>query len=561
MRNTVFLILIAFFPIILSAQIAPDKYFIGFRDKNNSPYSLDRPQEFLSQRAVERRQRLMISLEENDLPVISDYVETIANLGVTVINQSKWLNGITIFTTNMALLDTILSLPFVLNVVRDKNKFKEKETGEERKNKFDCENSSASLIREIMCQPWSSFTQGDNYGRSYRQIQMVNGVQLHQMGYRGEGMVIAILDAGFFQVNTLPSFDSLWHHDQILGTRDFVNPGNDVFQEHPHGMEVLSVMGGNLPGQLLGTAPKAGYWLLRSEDSYSENLIEEYNWVTAAEYADSVGADVINSSLGYSTFDDPSKNHRCSDMDGNTTVVTRGANIAGSKGMIVVNSAGNSGGTTWRCISAPADGNSVMGIAAVDSLGHYAYFSSTGKVDSRVKPNIAAMGKHTVVAATGGGIMQANGTSFSAPVIAGMVACLWQSSAFTNNYQIIRSIEVSSSQFTSPDSLLGYGIPDFVKALNSIYNNQLSKSKTLIIYPNPFTEGFTLEFFSEQDQIIDIILMDQLGREWRQLIGFHSRAGLNRIPFNGLGKVNPGYYFIKISGEKISFVSKLVKVL
>lgn len=559
MRKIAILILSSLFSAILYAQIAPDKYFIGFTDKNNSPYSIDRPLEFLSQRAVDKRQRLMIMLEETDLPVNETYVETIANLGVTVLNRSKWMNGITIYTTNHAILDSIAGLPFVLNVVRNHDLLSPEISGSRRENKFESEEKSMTAVGDPFKAISSFAGSGYNYGQSYTQIHMVNGDLLHQMGFRGEGMEIAILDAGFFQVNTLPAFDSLWENNQILGTRDFVIPGNDVFQEHPHGMEVLSVMGGNLPGQLVGTAPKAGFWLLRSEDNNSETLIEEYNWVSAAEFADSVGADVINSSLGYTTFNDPSQDHTCADMDGNTTVVTRGANTAGSKGMIVVNSAGNSGGSSWKCVGAPADGNSVLGIAAVDSLGLYASFSSTGEVNTRVKPNIAAMGEQTVVSSTSGSIMRANGTSFSSPVIAGMVTCLWQASPTTNNYTIMRSLEVSSSLFTSPDSLLGYGIPDFNKALNIMSNNNINSTVSLNVFPNPFTDGFTLSLTSEKSQQLNLLLVDQLGRTLFSLSGYQCRAGGNQIKVSNVASIKPGYYFLKLQNENSCYLIKIAK--
>lgn len=561
MRKIAFLILSSLISTIISAQVAPDKYFIGFTDKSNSPYSFDRPLEFLSPRSVERRQRLMISLEENDLPVIAEYVSTIANLGVTVLNRSKWMNGITIYTSDTTILDSIAKLPFVLNVVRNRDFLSQENQTGGKVNKFELEDNAVPGYSDPV-KIISSFTgKGYNYGQSYRQIHMVNGDLLHQMGYRGEGMEIAILDAGFFQVNSLPAFDSLWDHSQILGTRDFVIPGNDVFLEHPHGMEVLSVIGGNLPGQLIGTAPKAGFWLLRSEDNNSEYLIEEYNWVSAAEYADSAGADVINSSLGYTTFNDPSQDHTCADMDGNTTVVTRGANIAGSKGMIVVNSAGNSGGSSWKCMGAPADGNSVLGIAAVDSLGHYASFSSTGEVNTRVKPNIAAMGQQTVVSGTNGYPMRANGTSFSSPIIAGMVACLWQASINTNNYIIMRALEVSASQFTNPDSLLGYGIPDLIKALNVMNINRINETNALSIYPNPFTSEFTIEFTAEMNQNLKIIFMDQLGRELFLVTANRCISGVNKITIKCPENIKPGYYYLKLQEEKKNVFLKLAKVL
>jgi len=328
MRKQVLFLITWSFSISLWAQIAPDKYFIEFTDKSNSPYSIDRPTEYLSARALQRRQNQWIIIEENDLPVNQSYVQTIQNFGVTILNRSKWFNGITIQTTNISIIDSIKKLIFVKSVIL--NKKYTAEQGIISGNKFEIEENNRESIQKCSTEKSSIENNSYDYGLSFTQIHMLRGELLHQAGYRGQDKVIAILDAGFYMANVLPVFDSLRANNQILGAKDFVEPGNDVYLESTHGMEVLSAIGGNYPGQLIGTAPKASFWLLRSEDTGSEYLIEEYNWVSAAEFADSAGADIINSSLGYTRFDDHSRDHECSDMSGDKTPVTRGANIASS---------------------------------------------------------------------------------------------------------------------------------------------------------------------------------------------------------------------------------------
>ena len=313
-----------FLNVLVMAQVAPAKYFIEFTDKNGSPFSIDRPGEFLTQRAIDRRAAQDIQVTEQDLPVNPSYVQQVANTGVAVINRSKWFNGIIIQADDSTKLDTISALPFVKSIRKNNSKAVKPEPVAD---KFAGE-SSFLAAGDISGYKSLASPGNYNYGPSLKQIQMMNGDQLHNQGFRGEGKVIAILDAGFLKVDVLKAFDSLWQNNQILGTRDFVNPGGNVFTGHIHGMMVLSVIGGNYPGEIIGTAPKASFWLLRSEDAATEYIIEEYNWECAAEFADSVGADVITSSLGYTTFTDSTMNHTCADMNGHTTPASRGANIA-----------------------------------------------------------------------------------------------------------------------------------------------------------------------------------------------------------------------------------------
>ena len=323
MRNLFLLLFInLYISTSLTAQIAPEKYWVQFTDKIGTPYSLDAPEEFLTDRAIQRRLAQGINFVENDLPVNPEYIEGVANTGASLLNVSKWMNGVSIQTTDSDVLDAIAALPYVAET-------RKMTTIESENNKSFFENEQY----DITVQDWDASKKSTsvfNYGSAFTQINQINGIPLHEMGYRGEGMVVAILDGGFESVEVHPAFDSLWQNDQILGTKDFVHPGGSVFTESYHGTAVLSTIGANVPGQMIGTAPKASFWLLRTEYVYSENVIEEYNWVSAAEYADSVGVDVINSSLGYIDFDLPQWDHSYEDMDGSPNVVTIGADISGS---------------------------------------------------------------------------------------------------------------------------------------------------------------------------------------------------------------------------------------
>ena len=300
------------------------------------------------------------------------------------------------------------------------------------------------------------------YGRGDNQITQLNGHFLHNRGFRGEGITMAVFDAGFYHVNSLPSFDSIRANNQILGTRDFVDGGTEVYDADTHGMQVLSTIAANMPGQFVGTAPKAQFWLFRTEDGSSENVIEEYNWVCAAELADSVGVDIIHSSLGYYDFDDNQQDYDWEQLDGNTAVSTIGSDIAASKGILITTSAGNEGNDPWRHITAPGDADSCLTIGAVNSRGMYVYFSSQGpSADGRIKPDVCGKGMFSTVQGRTGSIATASGTSFSGPIVAGLVACLWQAFPNATNMQIIEAIQKSSTQYNNPDEKLGYGIPDF----------------------------------------------------------------------------------------------------
>jgi hypothetical protein len=558
MKKFCFLIISLFVSYIVISQVSPDKYWVKFTDKNNSPYSIDNPGEYLSLNALERRVLHGIDIVENDLPVNPQYIQAVTNIGVTVLTVSKWFNSVTIYTTDMNALDEIGQLSFVESVVKgngDKNEIQ----GNESLKPFFANETYSDIPGESILK---SITSGNsyNYGSAYNQIHMLNGDILHDMGFDGEGKTIAVLDAGFLNADNIDAFDSLWNNGQILGNRDFVSPLNpDIFGSHYHGTMVLSTMGANLPGQIVGTAPKADYWLIRTEDGSSEYLIEELNWVSGAEFADSVGADIINSSLGYTTFDDPSQDHSYEDMNGNSAPVTIGADIAVSKGMIVVNSAGNSGGSSWQYIGAPADGDSVFSIGAVDNSGNYASFSSTGPTyDGRVKPNVVAQGQGTAIVDPSGQVGNGSGTSFSSPITAGMVACLWQANPSKRNTEIMEAIQMSATQANNPDGYLGYGIPDYVIAnsILTVVENQKSPVKIASVYPNPFVKDLSINVYDESQAINKIEFTDIAGK----ILFSQSFIDNNKtVRLNDLKSLPAGFYLLRITLNNKTETHKVLK--
>lgn len=302
------------------------------------------------------------------------------------------------------------------------------------------------------------------YGPARRQIEISNGNKLHDAGFKGQGMTIAVIDAGFHNADSIAAMRNI----RVLGVKDFVNPDADIYAESSHGMSVLSCIGMNQPHVMVGTAPEASFWLLRSEDEYSEHLVEQDYWAAALEFADSVGVDVVNTSLGYYAFDDPSKDYRYCDLDGKFALMSRQAAKAADKGMVIVCSAGNAGSGSWKKTTPPGDAENVLTVGAINKQGVLAPFSSIGNTaDGRVKPDVMAVGLGSDVMGTDGIVRGANGTSFSSPIMCGMVACLWQALPDLTAKELIELVRRSGDRADSPDNIYGYGIPDMWKAYQS----------------------------------------------------------------------------------------------
>jgi serine protease AprX len=551
MKKTLSLLACCFLVHIISAQTK--NYWIVFKDKSGTEFSISQPEQFLSAKAIERRAKQNIKITNQDLPLSKVYIDAVSAAGIQVISKSKWFNAVYVKATNTNSIELIKAMSFVKSVKEIVLSPKH-----ELDAKFKAEEASLKLTGERQSYKAGS---GFNYGLSYIQANQIGANCMHNQGYTGQGMVIAVLDAGFYKADSLPAFDSLRTNNQILGCRDFVTGDTLVYEDYPHGMNVLSCMGGNIPGSLVGTAPKAKYWLLRTEDAWTETLQEEINWAIGAEFADSVGADVINSSLGYSNFDNPADSHTYADMDGNTTIISNAADFAVSKGIFVTTSAGNAGGPPWYKITAPADADSVLTVGAVDSVGVLAGFSSRGPTfDGRIKPNVVARGYQAVFASTGGGITQGNGTSFSSPITAGAVACLWQAHPTKTNMEILAAIEQSASQASNPDSLVGYGIPNFCTASTILtdIDEMSSGINVFSLYPNPFINSITITCNSNQKQLVQISLIDISGRvvfSENKLLESNS----NTITIKPETQLAKGLYVLKLVSNNQSSSIKVIK--
>ncbi len=540
-----YVILLFCFSFVLAFQLkAQNYYWIAFTDKNDTEYSLENPADYLSERSIERREKQNILIDSLDLPVNKVYIDSVLTLDVQYVHSSKWLNGMTVETELDSLGKLILDWSFVDEVQRTKSDVATKSV----RNKFEDTNGESVSID-------TSY-----YGQSVYQMGMLNGQYFHENNYKGQGMHIAVIDAGFLNADNLSAFDSLWTNNQILGTKDFVNPESNFFETYYHGMSVLSCMGGNIPGSLIGTAPDASYWLIRSEDSSTEYIIEEDNWVVAAEFADSVGVDIINSSLGYYQFDDEDTDHTYADMDGKTTRVTQAANVAASRGMLVFSSAGNERDDEWQRIIAPSDGDAVIGVGAVDVNLNPAYFTSAGPAsDGDIKPNVAAMGFLTIVQYPNGMVSVANGTSFSSPVLAGMAACLWQKNPEKTQLEIKEAIEASGHQYLSPDSLIGYGVPDMQLAdelLNPTSAEIISRNSYWTVYPNPVIDNIVIQYSGNIEfNEVNISLINVSG----QLLKSWTKSAGNKIAVNNIPDNLNGLFFLKIDTENYSEIVKLIK--
>lgn len=535
----------------LSAQeifelTAPGKYLVSFSDKQYSPFSVDNPAEFLSQKALERRQSQGIHIVYNDLPVSPVYIDSLKFAGARVLHTSRWLNTATIEVTDSLVLDKLAGYSFV----------KKNAPIPAHQQLRHSKNGIHSGIKEV---PASASLE---YGTSWLQTAVHNGQYMHQHGYTGKGIIIAVLDAGYSYADQLPVFDNLWENGRILGTRSFVSPGEGVFDHSLHGMSVLSIIGGFIPGELIGSAPDASFWLLRSEDASSEFIIEEDNWIAAAEFADSAGADIINTSLGYSEFNNKDQDHQYSDMDGNTTRISRAADIAASKGMLVVVSAGNEGNSDWKYITAPGDADSVLTVGAVDTYLDVADFSSRGpSYDHQVKPEVMAIGKGIYVARPDETIRPGNGTSYSAPLITGLAACLWQANREASAMEIRHAICESADRFNLPDEDFGYGIPDFNLANILLHRERVDSpvDKTVTVFPNPFNSLLYVVFRNTTNEPVDISLYDISGKEMMHAL-YPQVNGRNYVKleeeFAGLPR---GAYILRVRSGELTENCKLFK--
>jgi len=533
----------------MSGKCQYTRHLIELNDKKGTPYQLSNPLFFLSPECIQRRKQFNLPIDSSDLPVISAYIDSIKNAGkVEILATSKWLNMILIKTSDPDALKRINQLPFVKRSNAIGNRPKQKENYK-----------SPDSISEIIIETNSKKNLNANldYGRSNQQIAIHEGEFLHNSGWTGKNVKIALFDAGFNKYQNLKAFDSIRSLDGIKMTVDLVEQSNSVNEDDAHGMYCLSIMASNIPGTMVGTAPHASYYLFRTEDVSSEFPVEEFYWIVAAEMADSLGVQVISSSLGYSTFDDPTFNYSYSGMNGKTSLVARGASYATKKGMIVMNSAGNEGNKPWRYIISPADAADILAVGAVNSLKQVASFSSYGpSADNRVKPDIASVGWNTFLISTSGNIAQGNGTSFSNPNIAGLVACLWQAFPEFNNREILDAVRKSSDRFNNPDTRTGYGIPNMRVAYELLEKERktrraitILKNEKIKVFPNPFGESMTILYHHEKSGTLKLKLFNLEGKSLREW-SFNTTAGeYQYFQLNDLTGMPRGEYLLKFEDQ------------
>lgn len=514
------------------------KWVVYFKDKNNSSYSIENPEEFLSPRAIERRQKFNIAITEEDLPVNSNYVQQLEALGATIFGTSRWLNCAIIEPSSVSIISTIEQLDFVEKTLQ----VTEDDTGFPFKNKWD-EISYEKISKE------PSFTVNE-YGYGYEQINQINGIGLHNRGYTGQGVLISVIDGAFQDANNLDVFDHLRERNGIIYTRDVVRPGASVYDsDASHGTMVLSCMGSKLKETMIGTAPDADFALIRTEDEASENMVEEYNLVIGLEVADSLGSDVVNISLGYSIHGN--LNHTFDEMDGRQIVSSYAAYRAAEKGIFICNSAGNNRYLEeWPWINSPADTPEITTVGAVDFFGDIAYFSSIGPNANGIpKPEVVAPGVDVSVVMPYNDYAQASGTSFSSPILCGMVACLIQAFPTVPPQDLKQMIVESASNYDNYEIDYGYGIPDFEKVF--LNNSIISESATINVRISPNPAKDYLHISSEKN--IDFIeIVDLSGRSIMKKAINSNESQID------ISRLNTGLYFIVFNSENIRSTEKFL---
>ncbi|MCR4919102.1 MAG: S8 family serine peptidase [Prevotella sp.] len=432
------------------------RYYL--HDKQGCGCTLNQPHRYLSQKAIERRRHQRLKVDSTDLPVSKAYIDSFRVKGVQILGASRWSNTVLASAEDTLLLSRLSAL----KCVREARLVFVSPDSIEGNPKPERPKIHGEYNR------WDSL-RGDPLGMARTQIEMLGGERLHEIDLRGQGMTVAVLDGGFQNADLIPCFNNT----HIIGVQDFIRPlkGNRTpplerpYTSIDHGTRVLSAMAAQSEEVMMGTAPLADYWLLRCEDPLTEQPIEEDYWTMAAEFADSVGADIISSSLGYNEYDADFGSYHLQDLDGHTALISQAASLLARKGIVLCCSAGNAGMKAWKKITVPADAEDILTIGAVDKDGRNAPFASVGPTqDGRVKPDVVAMGASTALISGRGTLVNDMGTSFSTPIVSGLVACLWQGLRHKTALEIINLVRQSASQYDTPDNILGYGIPNFWQA-------------------------------------------------------------------------------------------------
>jgi serine protease AprX len=532
---------IVFLTLAIYAQAQVNRYMVYFKNKTNSAYSVSQPLAYLSQRAIDRRTKNEVAITETDFPVNANYIADLQSAGTSVIYTSKWFNA-ALVQCEASLVTTIEGLASVSKVALASPGMQA------------VEGTTPTFFRARQ----TSYTSS----KTYRQLHMLGIDSLHALGSKGEGIKVAVFDSGFPGVNTTAAFAHL--QDNIVDTYDFVHNNNNVYAHDDHGTEVLSVMAAVIDTTFIGGAYNASYHLYITEDAPTEYRIEEYNWLFAAERADSIGVDVINASLGYNTFDDASMDYTRSQLNGNTAVVTRAAQLAADRGIFVVVSGGNEGNNSWGLVTPPADAVGVVAAGSVTSTEIKSPFSSVGPTsDGRIKPDLCAMGSGTFVVRETGNTGTTSGTSVASPLLASLITCLTQRFDTLSKDELLSALKVSASQGDNPDNILGYGIPNFVAFQN--YMEAITKVeepvvKAFTIFPNPVNNGvaYIQSLKTESNLPVIIRVIDAQGRLLQKMDftfdWLTTRAEINLSDFPS------GLLIVQINSGNQTGIFKIIKV-
>ncbi|MEO9475629.1 MAG: S8 family peptidase [Cyclobacteriaceae bacterium] len=517
---------------------------VFFADKDTAAYSVANPSMFLSERAVDRRQKQNIAVTPQDFPIRSTYSDSLTTLGVDVYFKSRWLNGVLV-EMSAPVATEVLSQGFVSAI------------------EYIAEGSVLSYSKDPVVIPEEFMEPPQISANSDSQNAKMAIKSMHADGYSGEGMLIAVFDNGYTGVNLYNPFQHIFDNERVVATQDFVGNSGNVYQYGTHGTQVLSDIAARYKEDMLGTAPDASYILCVTEEGSTEYRVEEYNWLLAAEFADSIGVDVINNSLGYSyDFSDESMDYEISDLDGKTTVISRAAAIAAEKGILVVTSAGNEGSYSWEKITPPADVEDVLSVGSIRLNGDLSSFSSVGPTaDGRIKPDVVAMGSSAAVVKGSGTIGTGSGTSFSSPQVAGFAACIWQANPAWTNKEVIEAIKYSGNNASDPNNSYGYGVPNYLTLINNnaLFIDQLLETD-LNVFPNPFRDNKIIIDFMGQavDRSMEISITDSQGRAvFDQRITRKNTPDQIEVTFSAQ---NSGVYFLRIKSRKTEKVIKLIKI-
>ncbi len=524
-----------FFLLLAAFAEAQDRYFVSFKDKANSAFTISNPAAFLSAKSIARRNRLGIAITEEDLPVNAAYVTQVKATGAKTFFTSKWWNGVLV-QTDAATASAIAALSFVSKVERVA--YGAKLTGR-KANKTNTENDATAL-------------QATDF-----QLNQLGIDRMQADNYKGQNIDIAQFDSGWKGMNLAAPFAHIFNSGRIKETKNFVRNTTDVYTDDTHGTSVLSVMAGLVPGSFTGGIYMANFYLYETEDKVEEYRIEEYNWTFAAERADSIGVDVVNSSLGYNQFDDPAMDYTKTNLDGKTSVISNAARKLISKGIVVVSAAGNEGAKPWQTIMMPADTDGIIAVGAITSDGSKSSFSSIGPAaDGRTKPDVVALGSGTATINPIGNVSASDGTSVASPLITSLVAGLVQAFPNASPQQIYQAIIYSGSQYERPDNRLGYGIPNYNRAKS--YLNYGKLTKEISIYPNPVKSMLQVLFKEPTGQSVTITLSDYFGR---RLINYTGTTDWSANPLQvDVSSLPNGMYILEVTSGGLSEVMKVMKI-